>query len=289
MVNHHFGKFADVWKHLALAEAIALERPTRYAETHAGSAANVMVDDAERRFGVLRFLEVAGESELLANSRYRALLSQLGDARAYYPGSALLALAELAPDTRFLLCDADSASVTNLRAWPDQLGVTRYKIVQGDGMAATKTWLDDEGRSAVADAMIHIDPFDPHVRLSDGPSAIELAAQLAEDGHGVVYWYGYDEPEHAGWAFDELTGATRRPLWGGDVMVVDKDGAGWPGNLGQATTAGTGCGIVLANVSPDTRAACAALGEALAAAYAGSTLPDGTRGRVKFTVDAAHV
>lgn len=95
MANHHFGNFGDVWKHLALAEVLALERPSRYAETHAGSGSYAMVDDAERRFGVLRFLEVADDTASLRNSRYRALLNQFGDARGFYPGSALMAMAEL--------------------------------------------------------------------------------------------------------------------------------------------------------------------------------------------------
>lgn len=285
MANHHFGKFADVWKHLALAEVVALERPARYAETHAGSAANVMVDDPERRFGVLRFLQVAGESDTLANSRYRALLAQFGDAGTIYPGSALLAMAELRAGARFLLCDLDPASVADLRAWPSRLGVTRCEVVRGDGMATTRSWLSGEDRSSAAgDAVVHVDPFDPHAQLPGGQSALDLAAQLAEDGHGIVYWYGYDHPDRTAWAYNELSEATRSPLWCGDVMVVNRAGAGWSGDLGRATTAGTGSGIVLANISRDTRTACAALGEALAAAYAGSTLPDGTRGHVRFTI-----
>ena len=50
MANQHFGKFADVWKHLLLVEVLAREQPARYAETHAGSGAYRWIDDAERRF-----------------------------------------------------------------------------------------------------------------------------------------------------------------------------------------------------------------------------------------------
>lgn len=67
-------------------------------------------------------------------------------------------------------------------------------------------------------------------------------------------------------------------------MVADETGAGRPGRFGRDTTPGTGCGVILANVSEDTRAICRALGEALALAYVGSKLPDGTRGRVVFSV-----
>jgi 23S rRNA A2030 N6-methylase RlmJ len=68
MANRHFGKLADVWKHAALAEVLELERPRRYAETHAGSAAYPIVHDTEREFGILRFLQVAANFEVLARS-----------------------------------------------------------------------------------------------------------------------------------------------------------------------------------------------------------------------------
>ena len=45
MANHHFGKFADTWKHLVVNEVLADLRPTRYAETHAGSASYPMIVD----------------------------------------------------------------------------------------------------------------------------------------------------------------------------------------------------------------------------------------------------
>lgn len=74
MANRHFGKLADVWKHGVLVEVLGRESPSRYAETHAGSAAYPMVADDGRRFGVLRFLAKACEYPVLAGSRYRERL-----------------------------------------------------------------------------------------------------------------------------------------------------------------------------------------------------------------------
>lgn len=59
MANRHFAKLADVWKHLPFVEVLSIERPSSYWESHAGNATYEMVDDAERRYGVLRFLQVA--------------------------------------------------------------------------------------------------------------------------------------------------------------------------------------------------------------------------------------
>ena len=59
MANRHFGKISDVWKHATLAEVLEREPPARYAETHAGSGAYAVVHDRERKYGILRFLQVA--------------------------------------------------------------------------------------------------------------------------------------------------------------------------------------------------------------------------------------
>jgi len=55
------------------------------------------------------------------------------------------------------------------------------------------------------------------------------------------------------------------------------------GDLGRATTPGTGFGIILANVQASTVSACTAVGNALAGADAGVLLPDGSRGNLLFT------
>lgn len=244
-----------------------------------------MLDDPERRFGVRRFLEVADTTASLGQSRYRALLKQFGDARSFYPGSALLAMAQLGVSTSYLLCDLDPVSVGDLRTWPARLGITQCEVARADGMMTVLGWLDDSAGSAPPrHVVVHVDPFDPHSRLADGLSALDLAARLVDEGYGLVYWYGYDSPNEASWAYHSLRDTTRGPLWCGDLMLVDETGAGGAGDLGRASTPGTGNGIVLANVSENTRKTCLALGEALASAYSGSTLPDGRRGRVRFSV-----
>jgi hypothetical protein len=277
MANPHFGKLADVWKHAVLTEVIGCEPPERYAETHAGSAAYPMVHDAERHYGILGFLAVAPGSPVLARSRYRALTTPFLRGRdAVYPGSPLLAMTALGDGCSYLLCDLDPGSAADLRHHAAGLRLRHCTVAEADGMAAVARWLEGPGR-----AVVHVDPFDPDARIPPGPSALEFAARIAGSGAGLVYWYGYDEPGDRCWAYPELAGQT--PVWCGDIMVADADGTGYPGDLGEATTPGTGCGVILANVGPDTIGACAALGSALAQAYRGTTLPDGTAGSLVFT------
>jgi 23S rRNA A2030 N6-methylase RlmJ len=296
MANQHFGKIADVWKHAALREAIGRVAPGHYAETHAGSAAYPMVRDSERAFGILRFLEVAPQHPALAESRYLAAVApyaqpgQAGHglrATAMYPGSALQAMTALGNDCSYLFCDLDPHSAADLRHRAAGLGLHHWQVAEADGMLTVGAWLDSAGSESPGTVrgtvIVHIDPFDPHARTPGGLSALEFAGHLATNGTGLVYWYGCEEPGEHAWAYHELCDLTPAPLWCGDIMVTDTEGGGSPGDLGLATTPGTGFGVVLANLPPDVLTACAAVGGALARAYTGVTLPGGTRGNLVFT------
>ncbi len=73
----------------------------------------------------------------------------------------------------------------------------------------------------------------------------------------------------------------RALLWSGDVLATGTSRTA--GNLGRATTPGTGIGVILAHVQAGTVSACTAVGNALAGVYAGALLPDGSRGNLIFT------
>jgi 23S rRNA A2030 N6-methylase RlmJ len=98
MANRHFGKLADIWKHLPLAEVLSIERPSCYWESHAGSALYPMVDDAERRYGAQHFLTASAGYPRLRRSRYRGQLAAMaseGGLLDWYPGSPHVAMTEL--------------------------------------------------------------------------------------------------------------------------------------------------------------------------------------------------
>src|SRR5436190_19091670 len=137
MANRHFGNIGDVWKHLVLAEVLEREPPGWYAETHAGSGAYAVAHSGGRKYGFLRFLEVAPRFPVLAQSRYRAIAaSYVQSDRGLYPGSALLAMTMLGDTTSYLLCDLDPDSVTDLRRWSRELGLHNCEVAEADGMAA---------------------------------------------------------------------------------------------------------------------------------------------------------
>lgn len=273
------GRLADVWKHLVLAEVVRAEQPPRYAETHAGRAVNPLPRDAERRYGIRH-----------AAATFPRPSAYLDVARHYlvddaYPGSAAIALS-IVPGADALLADTDPESTADLRAWIARAGTTRARAVTADGMTALGPWLA-EGR-----ALVHVDPPDPW-EVGDpwdvvgdddeGLSATDFAAMVAAAGHALVFWYGYDTPDDRAWALAELG---LPDLWAGDLLVTTADGeVDADGDLGEATTPGTGCGVVLANVDPAVARRCEQLGEALLAAYDGAPLPDGTPGALDLLID----
>lgn len=284
MANHHFGKFADVWKHLVLDEVLVSLKPARYAETHAGSAAYPMVADPERRYGVTGFLDRLPESSPLRATAFFKVADRFVNGRpAQYPGSALQAMTLLGDACEYLLCDLDPVSASDLRSWAAQLKLSRCEVAQRNGNAAVRQWLNRPERTVV-----HIDPFDPFRREDGGPSAIEMAAQVAEAGHTLVYWYGFDHPGERAWPVKELRSRTRAPLWCGDFMITTREGAAENGDLGAATSPGTGNGIVLANVPVDLLQRCEELAHALAEHYEGRPLPSGEPGRLDLRVELAR-
>ena len=280
MANRHFGKFADVWKHLVLDEVVAGIRPGGYAETHAGAAAYPLLEDPERHYGVLGFLDGLAESPALSRSKFARVVSRFaGNEPRLYPGSALQVMTLLGDACSYLLCDVDPVSTADLRAWADRLGLSRCQVLQQDGMAAVPEWLSGRGN-----VVVHVDPFDPFAHENDSRSAVELAADVAEAGHSLVYWYGFDRPSERTWAFAEIGSRSRATLWCGDVLVSSYDHPPDDGDLGQATTPGTGCGIVLANVPSDVTAACEHVGRELVEHYAGKALPNGERGQLDLMI-----
>ena len=101
-----------------------------------------------------------------------------------------------------------------------------------------------------------------------------------------MYWYGYDRPDEQAWAYQWLRQASMSSAWWcGDMKVTTASGKTRDGgDLGTATTSGTGCGIVSANLAGPTVEECDQLGRAMADVYAGVELPEGAVGALAFRV-----
>jgi 23S rRNA (adenine2030-N6)-methyltransferase len=294
MVNHHFGEIGDVWKHLPLAEILALERPRRYWESHAGSALYPLTRSWQREYGIYYFLDHASASPLLASSRYRAVVAGLPTTDGYpsaYPGSAMLALLELgrAAD-EYILCDLDHESIVSLRAGIRSADVgDRAHCVHDDGIAALWERAATLTAEEATRTMVHIDPFDPFDASGrSGLSAVDLCCALAGRGCMVLYWYGLETADERSWAWHTIAPRLRaeaRSLWCGEVALAALHGPTPPPNPGVR-----GCGVLCVNISSSAVEASRILGSALAALYHDASWPGGQSGALDFVSwpDAGH-
>jgi 23S rRNA (adenine2030-N6)-methyltransferase len=256
MANQHFGNLGDVWKHLVVAEVLALERPRLYCETHAGTASYALTHSPARDFGVYRILDGGAASPAIASSRYYAELVAMADSggdSARYPGSALLAMSVLGVGSEYLFFDLDPQSIDSLRDAARSLALTDFaQCEREDGLAAVRdACLVYSGDPA--NVVVHIDPFDPFEETDPGLSAVGLASELAGLGFKVVYWYGYDEMSDRGWPSNALN---------------TRVGRSWCGESLSDITSIVGAGVFCLNMGRSTIYALQSLGAAVASLYA---------------------
>ncbi len=195
----------------------------------------------------------------------------------------MLAMLERGDACRFLFCDLDRESTASIRETVEDLGLAgRVQVVEADGASTVH---DALSRHSMRQALVYVDPFDHRAVGPAGLSPLDLAADVAHGGAGVVYWYGYNRADQRCWVFDVLRAKGPTVTWWcGDVMVTAPDADLFDGDLGAATSPGTGFGMVCANVSPTALGRCAELGRGLAAAYTGRRLPDGRPGGLAFDI-----
>jgi 23S rRNA A2030 N6-methylase RlmJ len=243
MANQHFANLGDVWKHLWLTGVADDLRPGQYIETHAGSALYRLADDAERALGVRTFLAASGEDELLRSSPYRQQLAGfVASSEPSYPGSPLLAMTLLGRACRYVFYDTDRASVDDLLATRDRLGLLdKVQVVHGDGLAETLALL--ETRAIGQASLVHVDPFDFRAPGPGGVSAQDLVGRLAAAAVPTIFWYHVATRGDSLEVFHEVTtAAPEARAWCAELHV-----AGPRANLAGM---GSGCGILLAGVAP---------------------------------------
>jgi 23S rRNA (adenine2030-N6)-methyltransferase len=150
--SFHAGNFADVHKHIALLALLrALRKKDKgflYLETHAGRGSyDLSGVPAEFGGGVVCFLEAQHEAPELRE--YAALIARLRDRAArrhLYPGSPLIATAELRAQDRAVLIELQGAEAQALEQSLSSLAAVRatgltVRIERGDGFERLKAFL----------------------------------------------------------------------------------------------------------------------------------------------------
>ena len=290
MSNPHFGEIGDVWKHLVLAEVLALEAPLHYWESHAGSARYDLTHALPRDYGVFYFLNHANTSELLKNSAYYRILSehQRNSELAIYPGSPLIAMTLLKEKgASFLFCDIDKDSLVDIMNFAYEIGLPSYSIrtVHADGVATLSEHLDRLFDQHVFDTFAFIDPYRPFVKSYGGYNSIGLFCRLTIRGVRAMLWYSYSALEYRTTLLEAIRSSfvvnhatlSRQQVWCGDVNLLAMDDPTFDTHVGTL-----GCGVLCSNLSSSSISVCQSLGFELMRIYHDALFPSGHTGAIRF-------
>jgi hypothetical protein len=139
---------------------------------------------------------------------------------------------------RYVFCDTDPASVADLQAARERLGLRdEVKVIHGDGLAETTALL--RARALDTASLVHIDPFDFDYRAASpgAVSAVELITCLAAVDIPAFAWYGLMVPSAAHELFHEVTtGAPTAQAWCAELHVS--------GRQADTVGIGPGCGVL---------------------------------------------
>lgn len=280
MGNPRFGTIGDVWKHLPLGDMLDRLRPSRYWETHAGSATYALDRSWEREYGIFTLLREASRAPAIDASRYVGLVRTLtlgADGEPRYPGSSRLAMEVLGGAATYQLCELDPGSVSDLTRTARALDlVDLVRVEHADGLATIWTRAADVTIDEASSTFVLIDPRDAAERSADGVDALDLFARLAVGGFQTLLWHGYDE------AVERDAVRARGKIDGVPTRYLDVETALVRGDTMLDPGVG-GCGLLVSNVPDEVVDHIERLGRQLEACYEEALMPDGTPGNLRFT------
>jgi len=210
--SYHAGNFADLHKHVALLAVLrALKRKDKgflYLDTHAGRGSyDLSGDPAEAAAGVGRFLAARPAAAEL--QEFAALLAgfRSGAGRTHlYPGSPLIAAAELRPQDRAVLIELQGAEAQALEAASAALLRVRQReinlrIERGDGFARLRGFLPPPERRGVT---LLDPPYEEPQDFARVTAALAEAARRFPTGVLVAWYPIKDERTIAPWQWECL-------------------------------------------------------------------------------------
>ena len=291
MANRHFGEIGDVWKHLPLAEILAIEKPLRYWESHAGSADYELTPSPARNYGIYHYLANSNREEELAQSRYNyclASLSSAGDTRRY-PGSPFIAMSVLhETGTKFTFCDIDAESLESIERRADIFGFSESDVItrNQDGI---KVLIDEirESDSRAPKTFALLDPYQPLQASRGSLTCVELFRRIATKRFGAILWYGFESPDAHKVCWDGI-----RRTWlaeteagiSGAIWAIEAVPEVIASGIYDGSGSYIGCGILCCNLSEQSYKVCRDLAMALADVYEEAILPDGRSGALRINV-----
>lgn len=185
----HFGKQADVFKHVILCEVLKREKPDLYVETNSACAEYMLSNSLEQQYGICHFLNNVSEYNEFTDSNYLNL-----ERKAYrdhlYLGSPGLAMNILnSPSNELLFFDIEKEPLKNIEAFAQRDGFrNRIRTFNQDSIRGMMELLP----SLPVSSFIHIDPYE--INKSGEPGGFtyfDVFLEAAQAGIKCYLWYGF--------------------------------------------------------------------------------------------------
>ena len=202
MTYTHFGKQADVLKHLLLCELLRIEKPQVYVETNAACAQYALERTPEQEYGIYHFLKRAGAAEkeciperteyyhpqeALRRSFYYQQESEAMQANRYI-GSPGLAMNILGDTARYIFFDIESEPLENVSQYAGTKELKEcINLFNRDSIEGTLELLS----SLPASSFLHIDPYEIDKPGRNGRTYLDVFIEAAKAGMRCFLWYGY--------------------------------------------------------------------------------------------------
>ena len=202
MTYTHFGKQADVLKHLLLCELLRIEKPQVYVETNAACAQYALERTPEQEYGIYHFLKRAGAAEkeciperteyyhpqeALRRSFYYQQESEAMQANRYI-GSPGLAMNILGDTARYIFFDIESEPLENVSQYASTKELKEcINLFNRDSIEGTLELLS----SIPASSFLHIDPYEIDKPGRNGRTYLDVFIEAAKAGMRCFLWYGY--------------------------------------------------------------------------------------------------
>lgn len=184
----HYGKQADVFKHLVLCEVLSNEMPNVYIDTNSANALYQLAHTPEQDYGIYHFLQKASTNDKLKGSLYHRLESDAVQEGCYY-GSPALAMKVLRENAdKYYFFDMQSKSLENVKAFAERehLG-DRIMIQNCDSTKGVMDLLPILPKTT----FLHIDPYEIDVKGIDGHTYFDVFVRATQLGMKCLLWYGF--------------------------------------------------------------------------------------------------
>lgn len=184
----HYGKQADVFKHLILCEVLNNEMPTVYIDTNSACATYQLEHTPEQNHGVYHFLQNALRIDKLKNSLYYKQERDAALKDCYY-GSPALAMKVVRKNAdKYYFFDLESKSLENVKTFAAHEHLDNRIIIQNcDSTKGVMDLLPTLSETT----FLHIDPYEIDVKGIGGHTYFDIFAQATKLGMKCLLWYGF--------------------------------------------------------------------------------------------------